>query len=226
MKKLITLALISILALSLLSAASVGLITGSKGKVTLKRNAQSIKFKIGDNVHNKDEIRTGAESFASFKYVDGVSSIKVFSNSYIEINASTSGKAMEKSATVRSGSMQTKVTPGSKGSMTIKTPATVASVKGTELFTNVNDSQEVRHIILKGIVNVRIPETGESQDVSAGNTAFVDQDLNFEVRETTEEDLASLDQAEQESIRDSMPKTMRIQLIDEQGQIKYIEIIY
>lgn len=226
MKKLIILAILSIMAISLLNANAVGLLTASKGKVSLTRSAKQISFKIGDTINDKDEIRTGAESFASYKYVDGVSSIKVFSNSYVVVTASKSGKNMNKTATVRSGSVYTKVTPGSKGTMKVSTPTTVASVKGTEVFTAVSIDEEATYIVVKGTVGVTIPETGEEQDVGAGQTAFIDKDLNMEVRETTEEDLAKLDDAEKQAIAESQPKRIRIQLADEQGQIRYIEITY
>ncbi|HNZ07525.1 MAG TPA: FecR family protein [Candidatus Cloacimonadota bacterium] len=226
MKKLIIIAVLSILAISLLNASAVGLITASKGKVSLTRSAKKISFKIGDTINDKDEIRTGKESFASYKYVDGVSSIKVFSNSYVVVTASRSGKSMNKNANVKSGSVYTKVTPGKKGSMKVTTPTTVASVKGTEVFTAVNLAEEATYIVVKGTVTVEVPETGESKDVGAGETAFVDKDLNLEVKETTQEDLAKLDAAEQQAIAESQPKRIRIQLANEEGQIKYIEIFY
>jgi len=226
MKKLFLIAILSVLALSLLNANAVGLLTASKGKVSLTRASKKISFKVGSTINDKDELRTGAESFASYKYVDGVSSIKVFSNSYVVVTASKSGKSMNKTANVRSGSVYTKVTPGSKGSMKVTTPTTVASVKGTEVFTDVNVDAEATYMVLKGTVNVAVPETGEDEDVNAGQTAFIDKDLNMEVRETSADDLAKLDESERQAIAESQPKRIRIQLADEQGQIKYIEIIY
>lgn len=226
MKKLVFIAILSMLIITMLDASAVGLITASKGKVSLTRSAKKVSFKIGDTINDKDEIRTGAESFASYKYVDGVSSIKVFSNSYVVVTASKSGKAINKTANVRSGSVYTKVTPGKKGSMKVSTPTTVASVKGTELFTGVNSKEEATYIVVKGVITVLVPETEEQQDVIAGQTAFIDKDLNMEVRETTPEDLAKLDTAEQQAIAESQPKRIRIQVANEEGRIKYIEIIY
>jgi len=159
MKKLFLIAILSVLALSLLNANAVGLLTASKGKVSLTRASKKISFKVGSTINDKDELRTGAESFASYKYVDGVSSIKVFSNSYVVVTASKSGKSMNKTANVRSGSVYTKVTPGSKGSMKVTTPTTVASVKGTEVFTDVNVDAEATYMVLKGTVNVAVTET-------------------------------------------------------------------
>jgi len=218
MKKLFLIAILSVLALSLLNANAVGLLTASKGKVSLTRASKKISFKVGSTINDKDELRTGAESFASYKYVDGVSSIKVFSNSYVLVTASKSGKSMNKTASVRSGSVYTKVTPGSKGSMKVTTPTTVASVKGTEVFTDVNVDAEATYMVLKGTVNVAVPETGEDEDVNAGQTAFIDKDLNMEVRETSADDLAKLDESERQAIAESQPKRIRIQLADEQGQ--------
>lgn len=226
MKKLTIISILLVLSLALLNAASVGLITSSKGKVRITRNAKDIQFKVGDPINNKDEIRTGAESFASYKYVDGASTVKVFSNSYVMVTAARSGKNMHKNVNVQSGSVHTKVTPGSGGKMEVNTPNSVASVKGTELFTSVNEDQESTFIVTKGTVNVSVFDNDQTEDVAAGFTAFVDMNRQLVVRETTEEDLAKLDQAELEAIQESMPKTIRIQLMDEAGNIKYIDIMY
>lgn len=225
MKKSIVITLLLLLGLSMLSASAVGLFTNSKGKVTLTRNNRSIKFKNGDMIYNQDEIRTGKDSFASYKYVDGASTVKIFANSYVLVSATQSGKSQNKKAQVNSGSVHTKVTPGRGGNMAVETPTTVASVKGTEFMTLVGKASST-FIVKEGVVNLLIKATNQSADVKAGETAHVDEDLNLEIRTSTDEELGLIEHQESSAAQDYVPRTITVQVADDQGRIKYIEITY
>lgn len=218
--------MLMILMLGALNAAGVGILTAAKGKVTITRSAKNISYKVGDSLSNKDEIRTKAESFAAYKYVDGSSTIKVFSNSYVVIGASQNGNTLDKTVKVNSGNVYTQVTPNSKGSVKVSTPTTVASVKGTEFLTRVNDRGEVSYIVTKGTVNVLVVDTGESGDVSEGQTANIDVELSMTVRDSSEEDLESLEEAGLEALRQSSTNILIIPMLDEDGNTKSIEIEY
>ena len=78
MKKIFLFAIILILTANLLAVESVAIISASKGKVDLRRAAKVIKHKTGDFLQNNDEICTGGESFAAYKYIDGSATVKVF----------------------------------------------------------------------------------------------------------------------------------------------------
>ncbi len=218
--------MLMILMLGALNAAGVGILTAAKGKVTITRSSKNISYKVGDSLSNKDEIRTKAESFAAYKYVDGSSTIKVFSNSYVVIGASQNGNTLDKTVKVNSGNVYTQVTPNSKGSVKVSTPTTVASVKGTEFLTRVNDRGEVSYIVTKGTVNVLVVDTGESSDVSEGQTANIDVELSMTVRDSSEEDLESLEEAGLEALRQSSTNILIIPMLDEDGNTKSIEIEY
>lgn len=225
MKKIIIITILLLVSLALLNASAVALISASKGKVELKRAAKAIKFKTGDMLQNNDELRTGGESFAAYKYIDGATTIKVFANSYVQISAQKSGSTMSKNAKVTTGSIYAKVT-SNKGTMTVQTPTSVASVKGTGFMTKVNEFGESMFVVIEGVVDVTVPDTKEEQAVEAGFTAEVDRDGNLEVRESTEEDLSELERAEIESARTSEPNRMTIPVVDENGNIRYIEITW
>lgn len=226
MKKIIfTLVLIALM-FTALDAAGVALMTAAKGKVNLYRGGKKVSFKVGDGINNLDEIRTRSNSFAAYKYIDDSSTVKVFSNSYVVVNASRRDKVLDKSIKVNLGRVFTRVNPNNKGRVNISTPSTIASVKGTQFLTSVNDEGEVTYIVTEGAVSVEIIETGESNDVNAGQTAIVDKDLVFSVRETTPEDIQSLDAAEQEALAESSPNILRIPMVDENGNTKFIEIEY
>ncbi len=226
MKKTIITMILMLVGLSMLSAGVVGLFTATKGKVSLTRNSRNLKFKNGDMLYDADEIRTGKESFAAYKYIDGSSTIKVFANSYVKVSGSRATKGVNKTTQVRSGSVYTKVTPGRGGTMTVETPTSVASVKGTGFLTKVNEFDEATWIVTDGAIMLKVMDSEDSTEVKAGQTAFVDQYLNLEVRETTEEDLSEIEQAEIEAAQTYIPKKVTVQVADEQGRIRYIEITY
>lgn len=176
-------------------------------------------------IYNQDEIRTGKDSFASYKYVDGASTVKIFANSYVLVSASQSGKSQSKKAQVNSGSVYTKVTPGRGGSMAVETPTTVASVKGTEFMTKVAKNSST-FIVKEGVVNLLIKDTNQSADVKAGETAHIDENLNLDIRMSSDDELGQLEQEAGSADQSYVPRTITVQVADDQGRIKYIEITY
>ncbi|MDD4789900.1 MAG: FecR domain-containing protein, partial [Candidatus Cloacimonetes bacterium] len=120
MKRILLISVILLLATALL-ADSVAILSASKGKVSLERALKNLKFKNGELLQNKDVLRTGAESFAAYKYIDASSMIKLFSNSVVTVNASKEGGKLSKKVNVTKGSILTQVKKGS-GTFTVQTP--------------------------------------------------------------------------------------------------------
>jgi hypothetical protein len=225
MKTYITVLLLLSLTLSLFAAESVALLSASKGKVDLSRDAKNIKFKAGDLLRNNDELRTGGESFAAYKYIDGSSTIKVFSNSVVRITANKSGKSLSKKVVIDKGSIFTDVKPKT-GTFMVQTPTTVASVKGTGFLTKISDDGVSKFVVTDGEVELKILDSEDVKSVPAGNTATIDAEGNFEIRESNSEDTSSIEKEEMESSKVSEPKLIRIPVIDAAGKTKYIEIRY
>lgn len=225
MKRMIILCILVALAYTLMAADSVALLSASKGKVDISRDAKAIKFKNGELLKNNDELRTGGESFAAYKYIDGSSTIKVFSNSLVRITANRSGKTLSKKVVVDKGSVFTSVKPKT-GAFMVQTPTTVASVKGTGFLTKLTDKGESMFIVTDGEVEIKILNQEEVKSVPAGKTAVIDEAGNYEIRESTPEDTSSIEEAEIESTQKNEPKIIRIPVVDEAGKTKYIEITY
>ena len=225
MKKIVLIAIFVTLAFSLMSVEAVAYISASKGKVELTRNTKAQKFKVGDLLQNNDELRTGGESFAAYKFVDDSANIKVFPNSVVKITAKKGGSKLNKSVSVTKGSVLSKVKKNS-GAFQVETPTTVASVRGTGFLTKVSENNLTMIIVTEGEVLVEIKESGETRAVAAGNTAQIDEFGNMAIETSTEEEISDLEQAEIEADQEKEYKTMRIQVLDEQGNVKYIEITY
>ena len=225
MKRIVLLCMLFALIYALNAADSVALLSASKGKVDISREAKAIKFKNGELLKNNDELRTGGESFAAYKYIDGSSTIKVFSNSLVRITANRSGKTLSKKVVVDKGSVFTSVKPKT-GAFMVQTPTTVASVKGTGFLTKLTDKGESMFIVTDGEVEIKILNQDEVKSVPAGKTAVIDEAGNYEIRESTPDDTSAIEEAEIESSQKNEPKLIRIPVVDEAGKTRYIEITY
>jgi hypothetical protein len=224
MKRLFLISLALILAINIFAANSIAMISASKGKVNLRRAAKVVPHKTGDFLYNKDEIRTGGESFAAYKYIDGSSSVKIFSNSIVYITATKNEKILDKKIELDKGSVFTNIKPNT-GSFSVATPTTVASVKGTAFFTKFDEFGQSTFIITEGEVELKILNK-DTQSITAGNTAVVQANGSFQIHNSTQEELQEIEQAELESTQGKENKKMRIPVIDPNGQTKYIEITW
>lgn len=224
MKKILFTAIILSL-IGLLSANSVAYLSSAKGKVNLSRNSKEIKFQPGDMLENKDVLMTGAESFAAYKFIDGTTNIKVFSNSEVVINSKKVGNSLNKNVKITKGSILSNVKSGG-GAFQVETPTTVASVRGTGFLTKVSEEGITQITVTDGEVLIEIKESGESEAVQAGKTAVIDEFGTVSIEQTTEEQIDEIEKAEIEATRTEDKKQMRIQVTDDQGNIRYINISY
>jgi len=225
MKKLFLFAIVLILAVNLLALDSVAIISASKGKVDLRRATKVIKHKTGDMLQNNDEIRTGGESFAACKYIDGSSTIKIFSNSVVRIFASTKDKKLSKTVKLNKGSVFSQI-KSDTGPFAVQTPTTVASVKGTGFLAKFDEQEQTKFIVTEGELELKILDKIETQSVTAGNTAIIQADGSCEIRPVSEVELEELEQVELQSKQEKENKKMRIPVVDPNGKTRYIEITW
>ena len=225
MKKFCLLVVILGLATLLLAADTVAILSASKGKVNLERNKQDLKFKKGELLQNQDIIRTKAESFAAYKFIDASSLIKLFSNSVVTISATSQGGKLSKKVSLDRGSVLASVKSGT-GAFTVHTPTTVASVKGTEFLTRVDEEGNSMFTVTDGEVEIQIKSTGEILSAAKGKTALITPKGEPIVRDSSPEDISAIEQAELEANKSTAPSTIRIPVKDKAGNTKYIEITY
>jgi hypothetical protein len=209
----------------LMAADTVAVLSASKGKVNLERNKQDLKFKKGELLQDQDILRTKAESFAAYKFIDASSMIKLFSNSVVTISATAQSGKLAKKVSVDRGSVLASVKSGT-GAFTVHTPTTVASVKGTEFMTRVDAEGISMFTVTDGEVEIQIKSTGEILSASKGKTAIISPKGEHVVRDSSPEDINAIEQAELEANQTTAPSTIRIPVKDEAGNTKYIEITY
>ncbi|HPB18738.1 MAG TPA: FecR family protein [Candidatus Cloacimonas sp.] len=225
MKKILLLAVTLILSANLLALDSVAVISASKGKVDLHRAAKMIKHKTGDFLQNNDEIRTGKESFAAYKYIDGSATVKVFSYSIVQVYASAKDKKLSKTVKLNKGSVFSQI-KSDTGPFAVQTPTTVASVKGTGFLAKFDEQEQTKFIVTEGELELKILDKIETQSVTAGNTAIIQADGSCEIRPVSEVELEELEQVELQSKQEKENKKMRIPVVDPNGKTRYIEITW
>lgn len=224
MKKILILCLMLSIVI-ILTADTVALLSASKGKVELVRSKKSIAFANGELLKNRDVLRTGPESFAAYKYIDASALVKLFANSVVTIYGDKSGDKLSKRVNVKKGSVLSSIKSGS-GAFTVQTPTTVASVKGTEFVTRVDENGNSMFIVTEGEVELRVMSSDERASVGKGKTAIINSDSELFLRETSNEDLSRIEQIELESTQTREKTIIRIPVMDQAGNTKYIEISY
>jgi hypothetical protein len=226
MKKIIFVVLLMAALCLAFAAEPVAYLIQGKGKVQIIRDQKVLKHKNGELLYNNDEVKTSAESFAAIKYVDGGAAVKVFPNSVMKVTAVKFNKELSKNSIMKSGNVYSKVSNRIKGGYQVETPTTVASVKGTGFISKISNGNKTHVIVLEGEVLVQNKISGISKTVSAGFTAISDETGLIELLETAEGTVSEQEMQEIEETNQEAQKTIRVQVTDDNGNIKYIDISY
>lgn len=225
MKRVIFLSILLCLAIGLSAQNAVAYLSANRGRVEMFRQNRQVRFRAGEMLQHEDQIRTGNDSYAAYRFIDGSSQVRIFANSNVRIRAAVSNGTLAKNTTVTRGRVHSNVSRNT-GSYRVETATTVASVRGTEFLTDVDEEDNSRFIVVDGTVAVTIKATGETQMVGRGKTAVVDRDGNVEVGNSSEEDLEMLASAADAAGSQPSMRTIMVPVQNEAGQIKYIEIRY
>tara|TARA_B100001250_G_scaffold258530_1_gene222574 strand:- start:551 stop:1219 length:669 start_codon:yes stop_codon:yes gene_type:complete len=221
MKKILILLLFSNL---LLSSSKVAIAIKIKGKVSLvsSQDKNKTSLKPGTPLNDKDKVMTDKDSFAAIMYLDDKSVVKVLSKSDLIIIGERSKKGINKSLDISYGKITANIAKQKGNDFRIATPTSVASVKGTELAIISDPSNGDSFTLLEGLIEVTNSITGESMEVSQGETAVSTPQGSLEVGETTTEDMEGFEEAEVE-----IPaQELRFEVEDSDGNIKEIIIKY
>lgn len=216
---------ILVLVSGLAAQTAVAYLSANRGRVELLRSNRQVRFRAGEMLRHEDQIRTGNDSYAAYRFIDGSSQVRIFANSNVRIRAAVTNGALAKNTTVTRGTVHSNVSRNT-GSYRVETTTTVASVRGTEFLTAVDDQENSKFIVADGVVVVTVKATGESHLVGRGKTAIIDRNGNLEVGNSSEEDLSLLADASEDANQHPEMRTIIVPVRNEAGEIKYIEIQY
>ena len=126
------------------------------GQVTvIKANpGEQVKAKTGMFLGAGDTIKTGDESFTSIIFQDDGSRIKLGPVAMLTVNATRKQKQLDKKMFLESGKLWAKVTKKRGTDVQIKTPTSVASVKGTKFILEEIEWGETWLWVLEDVVQL------------------------------------------------------------------------
>ncbi|MCS5639734.1 MAG: FecR domain-containing protein [Candidatus Marinimicrobia bacterium] len=221
MKRIIVLILMSTL---LMGSSKVAVAIKVKGKVSIIPVETKVKksLKPGTPLSDQDKIMTAKGAFAALMYLDDKSVVKMMGNSDLVVAGNRSSVGINKSLDISYGKITANIVQQKGREFHIATPTSVASVKGTELAITSDPAMGDSFMLLEGLIEVTNSITGESTEVSPGETAVSTPEGSLDVHETTTADMAGFEEAEME-----IPtQELRFEVEDTDGNIKEIIIQY
>ena len=221
MKRIIILILMSTL---LIGSSKVAVAIKVKGKVSIIPVETKVKksLKPGTPLSDQDKIMTAKGAFVALMYLDDKSVVKMMGNSDLVVAGNRSSAGINKSLDISYGKITANIVQQKGREFRIATPTSVASVKGTELAITSDPAMGDSFMLLEGLIEVTNSITGESTEVSPGETAVSTPEGSLDVHETTTDDMAGFEKAEVE-----IPtQELRFEVEDADGNIKEIIIQY
>ena len=118
------------------AAETIAVVLKAKGDVNIVRGNQSsqLKVKRGFRLQHGDKLVTGKKGYAALRFIDDASLLRVRANSTCIIRGERQKDKVLKNVYLEVGTIFARVTK-QKGKFEISTPTSVASVKGTEWYT-------------------------------------------------------------------------------------------
>lgn len=177
-------------------------------------------------LHDADTLRTGEEGFAVVQFMDN-SVARVRPNSLLIITGEA--KAPDNTSSrisVEVGDLFLNIR-GGNSQYEVATPSAVAAVRGTEFSTNVSATGETEFTGFSGEVLITALGSGETYTLGSGFSASVDAEgQQITPRELEEEERQRQYSAYTEMDDELEIKTIRLQFINEAGEIEVIELEY
>jgi hypothetical protein len=127
-------------------AEDIAQIKNAKGTVSVERGSQRLVGASGVRLQQSDVVRTGADGSVGITFTDNTV-MSAGPNSVIALdrysfNSTTHEGRLE--ASLRSGTLSVvsgKIAKQSPDAMTVRTPATILGVRGTEFFVQVGEAK-------------------------------------------------------------------------------------
>ncbi len=204
-------------------ADRVAVATKVSGNVNHSQGKKSAPLKPGTVIENGDKIRTGSNSYIALIFIDDKSTLKIKSNTELEILGKPGKNGIAKKINLDRGTLRAKVTKQAKSDFVVETPTSVASVKGTDFWLICDPVMGDQLIGLEGIVAFTNIISGMTIDVTSGfmGNSLVDGSLDLD---QTNPDVVPSDPVE--DAPGSNSSELRIQFQGPDNTIKTLIIEY
>ena len=160
----------------LLSSESIALVMKKKGEVEHRKfdsNSFNTSIYRNKSLYNDDVIRTGSNGFTKVVYLDDGSSIKLHKNSQIFIQGDVENRDIIKQITVLTGIMKLDIAKNNaRVNFRIVTPTSVATIKGTRFWVDVNSDKGDKFFGIQGVVDISNNFSNKVIQLIPDNTVF------------------------------------------------------
>lgn len=174
------------------AADNIAVIIKMKGAVQLQTPGKNDwqAAKKGQMVASGSKIKTGDNGLVMVKFLDDKSMVRMKPKSILTVVGQKEQRVVNKEVNITLGSVLFNVDKKhKKGEFHVKTPTSVATVKGTKFWVVVDKNGVTSVVTLEDIVALLNLGSGVSKDVGPGQTGVSD-DKGVTVRETKPDDLS------------------------------------
>ena len=186
---------------SIFGQEEIAIVTKKNGDVKHKADSATLfknKVNPGMELYNNDLLVTGNNGFVMFAYLDDGSLIKVYKNSKVYVTGDLKNKIIDKKVIIDDGLLKFDVEKQKQNEFKVVTPTSVASVKGTAFYIDINDQNDIFYGV-DGTVEILNIESNEILTLSKRKKITSSDDGTILSEEINEKDLSYLKQIQQES---------------------------
>ena len=187
--------------LSSVSAEEIAIVTKKNGDVKYKKNTLKLfknKINVGLELYNNDLLSTGSDGFIMFAYLDDGSVVKVYKDSKVYVTGDLKNKTINKKIIIDDGFLKFDVEEQRQNEFKVVTPTSVASVKGTSFYIDINDQDDIFYGI-DGTVEILNIESNQILTLSKRKKVTSSDDGTILSEEINDKDISYLQQIQQES---------------------------
>ena len=190
-----------IVLLSSIYTQEIAIITKQNGTAKYKKDTSQVfknKINIGMELYNNDLLVTGANGFIMFAYLDDGSLIKVYKDSKVYVTGDLKNKIIDKKVIIDDGFLKFDIEKQKQNEFKVVTPTSVASVKGTAFYIDINDQNDIFYGV-DGTVEILNIESNEILILSKREKITSSDDGTILSEDINEKDLLYLKQIQRES---------------------------
>ena len=187
--------------LSFVSLQEIAIITKQDGIVKYKKEKSESfqnKINIGMELYNNDLLVTGTDGFIMFAYLDDGSLIKIYKDSKVYVTGDLKNKIIDKKIIIDDGLLKFDIEKQKENEFKVVTPTSVASVKGTTFYVDINDQNDIFYGV-DGTVEILNVESNEILILSKHKKIISSDNGTILSKEIDSKDLSYLKQIQQES---------------------------
>ena len=187
--------------LNIIFSDEIAIVTKNNGTVKYKKDKhKSFKNKIntGMELYDNDLLVTGSDGFIMFAYLDDGSLIKVYKDSQVYVTGDLKNKIIDKKIIIDDGFFNFDIKNQKKNEFKVVTPTSVASVKGTSFYIDINEQKDIFYGI-EGIVEVLNIESNKVLTLSKSKKITSSNDGIITVDSIDQKDFLYIEQVQVES---------------------------